>query len=85
MALLLGTEQGATLFRGLLPRKSGPLGAALCKVLVRSGGMGFLGGLGVFVRLFFKPIDDASDASFDEGNVEVDEPPQALVGELPIR
>jgi hypothetical protein len=36
-------------------------------------------------RSFFKPIDDASDASFDEGNVEVDEPPQALVGELPIR
>ena len=36
-------------------------------------------------RSFFKPIDDASDASFDESNVEVDEQPQALVGELPIR
>jgi hypothetical protein len=33
------------------------------------------------VRIFFKPIDDAGDAIFDERHLEVDEQPKSLVGE----
>jgi len=36
------------------------------------------------VRIFFQSVDDARDAVFDEGHLEVDEQPEALVGEPEI-
>ncbi len=33
------------------------------------------------MRIFFEPVDDARDAVFDEGHLEVDEKAEALVGE----
>jgi hypothetical protein len=66
---------------------SWPLRGSPMRVLSRSdeAGRSSWRSLRLCVRSFFKPVDDASDASFDQDNVEIDEQPQAFVGELEIR